>query len=111
MKKLLVIFRVEPWNDHRKMDEFRMVTRRERVDILALMSLDDPSFWVRNTIENASIPVDKNKLFHHGLHALALKNKADEIGLECQAYIPPLNVDDPAGDSAIEFMLDRLNVN
>lgn len=44
---------------------------RERVDMLALMSSDDPPFWVQNTIENTGIPVDKSELFHHALHALA----------------------------------------
>ncbi len=81
---------------------------RERVDMLGLMSLDDPPFWVQNNVENAGIPVDLSELFHHGLHALALKERAEEVGLECQAYIPALDIADPAGDGVIKFMLDRI---
>jgi hypothetical protein len=72
------------------------------------MSPDDPPFWVRNDIENTGIPVDKGELFHHTLHAVALLEQATAVGLECQAYAPPLDLADPAGDSVIEFMLDRL---
>ena len=83
-------------------------TYRERVDMLGWMSPDDPPLWIRNTIENAGLPTDRSELFHHALHALALLERANEVGLECQAYIPPLGVADPRGDSAIEFLLDRL---
>ena len=85
-----------------------MKAYREAVDMLSLMSPDDPPLWVRNTIENAGLPVDKSELFHHALHALALLDRAREIGLECQAYIPPLGVEDPAGESVIEFLLSRI---
>ena len=86
-----------------------MKAYRERVDMLRLMSPDDPPLWIRNTIENAGMPADKNELFHHALHALALLERADEIGLACQAYIPPLGVEDPAGEGVIEFLLHRIS--
>jgi hypothetical protein len=85
-----------------------LIAYRQSVDMLELMSADDAPFWVRNDIENAGIPADKSELFHHALHALALMERANEVGLECQAYIPPLSVADPAGDGVIKFMLDRL---
>ena len=84
------------------------IAYRERVDMLGLMSPDDAPFWVQNTLENAGIPIDINELLHHTLHALALKERAEEVGLECQAYIPPLDIADPAGDDVIKFLLDRL---
>ena len=81
---------------------------RERVDMLALLSLDDPPIWLQSTVENPGIPVDKSELMHHGLHALAVLERANEVGVECQAYIPALDVAAPAGDDVVKFMLDRL---
>ena len=81
---------------------------RASVDMLGLMSPDDPPFWVENDVENPGIPVDKGELLHHGYHAMALKERADDVGVECQAYIPALGVADPAGDGVIKFLLDRL---
>jgi acetyl esterase/lipase len=81
---------------------------RASVDMLALMSADDPPFWVQNKVENPGIPIDKGELLHHGLHAVALKERAAEVGLECQAYAPALGVTDPAGDGVVKFILDRL---
>jgi len=81
---------------------------RQSVDMLALMSADDPEFWVQNSIENTGVPVDQSELFHHVLHAVALGDQADIVGLNCQVYIPPLGIADPAGDGVIKFMLDRL---
>lgn len=85
-----------------------MVIYRESVDMLKLMSLDDPPFWVQNSVENTGIPIDLGELFHHVLHAVALGERADDVGLECQVYIPPLDVADPTGDGVVKFLLDRL---
>lgn len=81
---------------------------RASVDMLALMSADDPPFWVRNDQANAGIPADKGELQHHPLHAKALQDQAAFVGLSCQAYIPALDIADPAGDGVIEYLLDRL---
>ena len=81
---------------------------RQAVDMLELMSPDDPPFWVWNDIENPGIPTSQSELLHHGLHAVALRDRANEVGLECQAYAPALDVADPAGEKVIEFMLARI---
>ena len=81
---------------------------RASVDMLALMSADDPTFWVRNDQANAGIPADKGELQHHPLHAKALQDQAAVVGLSCQAYIPAMGIADPAGNGVIEYLLDRL---
>ncbi|MBN2542250.1 alpha/beta hydrolase [bacterium] len=86
-----------------------MVAYRESVDMLELMTPDDPGFWVMNTIENTGIPTSQSELFHHTLHAVALLEQANDIGLECVAYVPPLEIADPSGVDIVEFLLDRLN--
>jgi len=42
------------------------------------------------------------------LHAVALMEAAEAGGVECQTYIPPLGIEDPAGEGVIEFLLSRL---
>jgi len=85
-----------------------LVVYRQSVDMLDLMSVDDPPIWLQNPKENPGTPVDLNELLHHGLHALAVMEQAETVGVECQAYIPALNVTDPVGEGVIEFLLDRL---
>jgi para-nitrobenzyl esterase len=92
-----------------QLGEPEYVEYRQQVDMLALMSADDPPIWLKSTVDNPGIPVDQGELLHHGLHALALMEQADDVGIECQAYIPALEVEDPAGEEKLEFLLDRLD--
>ncbi|MBC8367044.1 hypothetical protein H8E52_06510 [bacterium] len=91
-----------------ELDDPEIVEYRARVDMLALMSSDDPGFWVNNNVETTEMPVDLGELQHHGLQALALADRADEVGLGYQAYVPAYEVADPSDDSVVDFLLDRL---
>ena len=88
-----------------------MKAYRASVDMLALMSPDDPVFYAQNDNQNAGIPASKGELFHHPLHAQALKDQAGKIGLNCVVNIPALNVADPSGDSVADFLLDKLGTS
>jgi len=81
---------------------------RARVDMLGLMSLDDPPFYVNNTLEVSGVPTDKNEAFHHPLHAAALKDQAALVGLRCVAYAPPLGIEDPSGQGIVDFLSEQL---
>ena len=91
-----------------QLGEPEYVEYRQQVDMLAMMSADDPPIWLKNTVDNPGIPVDMGELLHHGLHALAVMEQAGDVGVECQAYIPALDVEDPAGEEKLEFLLTRL---
>lgn len=78
---------------------------RAEVDMLALMDAEDPPFFVDNPLEPAAIPLSVNLAFHHANHALVLADQADEIGLENVAYMRALMIEDPSGESALDFAL------
>ena len=73
-----------------------------------MRSSENVPFWAKSDVENPGWPTDKSELFHHGLHTVALKESADERGIECQAYVPALGIADPAGEEIIQFMWERL---
>jgi acetyl esterase/lipase len=59
-----------------------MINYRDRVDMLDLMSKDDPPIWVSN-INNAVVyPRNTGLLYHHAYHARELKERADALGIE-----------------------------
>jgi acetyl esterase/lipase len=91
-----------------QLDDPDIVEYRKSVDMLDLMSVEDPPFWVNSNVENTGIPVDNGELFHHTLHVKALLDRSLIVGLECQAYMPPLNIEDPADEDVITFLLDRM---
>jgi len=58
---------------------------RTEVDMLALMSADDPEIWVNNTLRDVINPysptINADISSHHAFHARELKKRADAIGL------------------------------
>lgn len=81
---------------------------RAKVDMLALMTADDPPFFVHNEKSPAVLPVDTDGLFHHAYHARTLTEQADKVGLGYTAYIDALNVSDPSGKNEWDFGLEAL---
>lgn len=81
---------------------------RARVDMLALMSADDPPFYVNNPLTPAAPPLDTNSLFHHAFHARTLSEQADKIGLSHLTYIKALSVADASGTDDWGFALQLL---
>ena len=65
----------------------------------------DVQVIVDNPLEPAAIPLSVNLAFHHANHALVLADQADEIGLENVAYMRALMIEDPSGESALDFAL------
>lgn len=79
------------------------------VDMLDLMDEEDAPIYVHNY----SVDLLGNMLnafLHHGLHAQAVKDQADEVGLDCVAYIddPAYLLEDPSGEELVDFLLRHL---
>lgn len=81
---------------------------RDRVDMLDLITPDDPPIWVSNERQPLSPPVTVDILFHHANHALMLKQQADAIGLPSVFYMPVLDINDPSGETLAEFVTRQL---
>jgi len=105
-KTLLSFYNI---NDIRELYSEEMVTYREDIDFLKLMSDDDPPIWVENKKYEAGVPQSKKELNHHPFHAKVLKDQADKIGLESVFYIPKLGIVDSTGTNLVEFMIQNLN--
>ena len=91
-------------------DDPDTVAYRADVDMLALMDAQDAPIWVQNNQGNIGIPTNSNTLFHHGLHAQALRDRAIEVGLENVVYASGLGISDPSGEGLADFLLRQLGV-
>ena len=81
---------------------------RANVDMLGLMSLDDPEFFFINSIEPSGFPSNETELVHHGLHAQALQDRADSIGHPSVIYGPQVGLSDPSGEQIGPWLIRKL---
>jgi para-nitrobenzyl esterase len=81
---------------------------RANVDMLALMDAEDAPVFVHNFTVSFDDILDA--FLHHGLHARAVKERADAVGLACVAYIddPDCLLEDPSGEELVDFLLRHL---
>jgi len=79
---------------------------RKKVDMLSLMSADDPPLFICN--EGRSGAPLLNDMKHHPMHAKYLKKYADKVGIENVTYIPALEMMDSSGKSIVDFFVEHL---
>ena len=80
----------------------------DNVDMLGLMDADDAPIFVRNRAVEAGNFV--GFILHHPLHARAVRERGDEVGLEVVAYYATEAEDyeDPSGETLVEFLIRHL---
>ena len=85
-------------------------TYRQSVDMLDLMTIDDPEFYVQNTSQPLEYSFDLNLIYHHAYHARTLKEKADAIGVKNVAYYGPdaTTFSDPSNESLVDFIIRKI---
>ncbi len=95
--------------DLSELDTPEIAEYRANIDMLALMDSGDAPIFVSNITPSPQNLVDL--LFHHGLHARALAEQADAVGLHSVVYItdPVFGSEDPSGEDFISFMLRHIN--
>jgi len=81
---------------------------RKKVDMLDLMSADDPEIFVNNAYDNAGKPTNLYALYHHPYQASALMEEAEKKGLQGLFYIPAMNIIDESNEELIQFFLRKL---
>jgi para-nitrobenzyl esterase len=81
---------------------------RANVDMLGLMDAGDAPIFVHNFETGLNDLL--NLFLHHGLHALAVKERADEVGLSSVAYSgdPEFELVDPSGEEVTSFLLRHI---
>ena len=80
---------------------------RTELDFLGKMRKSSSPVFIYNKHHNG-IPVTQDELNHHPLHAKALKDKAEEVGLEAIVYAPEIGIVDTSGKDLVEFFLEKL---
>jgi para-nitrobenzyl esterase len=89
-------------------------TYRADVDMLALMSADDPEIWINNTLRdvvNPYSPFTTDIPSHHAFHVRELKEKADAVGIKniaCYGKNPAI-YSHPGNESWTQFCKRKIN--
>ncbi|MDZ7756517.1 alpha/beta hydrolase [Rhodohalobacter sp.] len=78
---------------------------RRKVDMLLMMTEDDPEFWVANLQKPVVAPTQNTIVTHHAYHAKTLRTWADSIGIANVAYYG--DYEDPNDESFIDFLLRK----
>jgi len=87
---------------------------RADVDMLALMSSDDPEIWINNTLRdvvNPYSPFSPDVPSHHAFHARELKKRADAVGVKNITYYGknPIIYSHPSNESWTQFCKRKIN--
>jgi hypothetical protein len=82
---------------------------RNKVNMLLLMSNDDPELYVVNKGIPNTIPTNSSELYHHPLHAKALMDWGDRASMKGKYLIPELNIDTRNGESIRDFIIRKLS--
>lgn len=104
-----IIPRFETFYGMSSLDEFysdRIVEYRRKVDMLELMTFDDPEFWASNPEADMGAPTNIDVLVHHSHHVRTMKEWADSIGIPNVVYYGAYK--DPSGESVVDFMIRKL---
>ena len=86
---------------------FEQTEIRTELDFLGKMKPDSVPFFVYNRREGG-FPTNDDELQHHPLHARALKEKADKLGVEALVYAPAIGIEHESGKDLVDFFLEKL---
>ncbi len=89
-------------------------TYRAEVDMLSLLSADDPEIWINNTLRdvvNPYNPYNQDIPAHHAFHARELKKRADAIGLKNITYYGknPVLFSHPSNETWTQFCKRKIS--
>ena len=96
-------------NDINDIDSPEIIDYRASVDMLAMISADDPEYWASNIIREIDPPTNLGLVTHHAFHAKTLKEQADLIGLSNISYYGnPILFSDPSEETSVEYLIRKL---
>jgi hypothetical protein len=82
-------------------------TYSDSLDMLKMMSSDDPDIYVSNTSIKNQKPTNLNELYHHPLHAKILMDKAKEVGMK--GVFNYTGIKEAPGKTIFEFIQEKFN--
>ena len=92
-------------DDSSLLDTERMIAYRKSVDMLELMTDDDPPIFIMN--DGRDGPPLLTDPQHHPLHAKILGEYADKIGIKNELVAPELGIEG-SGKSIVDFFSKAL---
>ena len=95
-------------NDTSQLRTAKMIDYRKKVDMLSLITSDDPDIYLVSVGIPYTFPLSKGNLIHHPLHAKAIMDKATQAQIKCKAYIPEMNIDNTVQEDAQQFLIRKL---
>ena len=107
-EQLMGIARAFGFKSAENLDLWNQTEIREELDFLEKMTANDAPIFVHNK-QAGGVPTTSDELHHHPLHAKALKDKAEEVGLEAIVYAPEIGIADPTGKDLVTFFLEKFN--
>lgn len=81
---------------------------RVKLDMLNLMTNDDPEFFVSNSNNKYIYPTTSDELLHHPLHSKALMDKSVLTGVKAKFYIPSMDIDTRNGENIADFIIRKI---
>jgi len=85
---------------------------RAEVDMLSLMTSDDPEIWINNTLRDVVHPSSAPDISsHHAFHARELKKRADAVGVKNITYYGknPIIYAHPSNETWTQFCKRKIN--
>jgi acetyl esterase/lipase len=84
-----------------------MAEYRQNLDMLSMISSDDPPLYIENVNINVAPPSNVSMVNHHAFHAQKLHLKAQEVGIETVCYYGknPLLYQDPTSEDYVSFLI------
>lgn len=106
-EKLNSIAKVFGFNTAKNVDVLNETEIRLELDFIQKMNESSAPFFVFNK-QKGGVPSSQDELNHHPLHAKALKEKAETVGLEAVVYAPEIGIVDDSGKDLVDFFLEKL---
>lgn len=95
-------------SDFSELSSNEIIKYRNKVDMLGLMSDDDPEFYITTSGVPYKLPNKASDLYHHPLHVKSLKDKADQTGATGIFHCPELGIDTRNGEDIELFILRKI---
>lgn len=95
-------------NSFSELSSSQIVTYRNNVNMLNLMSNDDPEFYITTSGIPYTSPNNTSELYHHPLHVESLKDKANLTNATGIFYCPELGIDTRNGENIENFILRKI---
>ncbi len=105
-EQLSVIAAAFGFHSYEDINLFDQIDIRKELDFLDKMDKSSAPVFVYNK-HKGGIPENMDDFNHHPLHAKALKEKAEEVGLEVVVYAPEIGIIDPSGIDLVDFFLGK----